>query len=364
MRKSLRLMVAAATGAVLFATGGIVATPAFAADGSVDPAGIGLTDLFIPPSGSDKIPFKVKVSNPYAKGADKPGKVHVQFLKTDETDANAHAGTAADIPVVNATPAPATTLEVAASIPVSSSDKPGKWKYRLGYTENGVTTAPTYLGWNEITIATATRVTSANVDPDPVKLKKGDEVDVFANFKLEKYGDEKVTGVRFEHASSGDYYSLNSGLEADDSYHGSASFDDQAPTGSWQLKVNVTRGSKSYSFVKGFSVDGFTKAAKAKSKITIAVSPSKVKKGKSVKIYGKVYRGTSKWGAWSKKILKLYFKKKGTKTWKFVGYVGANSTGKYSKTVKPKYDGYWRLQATSTSATNSSLSPYKLVDVR
>ncbi|WP_062344289.1 hypothetical protein [Herbidospora yilanensis] len=364
MRKSLRLMVAAATGAVLFATGGIVAaSPAFAADGSVDAAGIGLTDLFIPPSGSDKIPFKVKVNNPYAKGADKPGKVHVQFLRTDETDASAHAGTAADIPVVSATPAPATSLEVAASIPVSSTDKPGKWKYRLAYTENGVTTAPSYLAWNEITIATATRVTSANVDPDPVVLKKNEEVDVFTNFKLEKYGDEKVTNVRYEH-SSGDYYTLPTGLEADDSYHGSASFDYQSPAGSWQLKVTVTRGSKTYSFVKGFSVKGASAAAKAKSKITIAVSPAKVKKGKTVKIYGKVYRGTSKWGAWSKKILKLYFKKKGTKTWKFVGYVGANSTGKYSKTVKPKYDGYWRLQATSTSATNSSLSPYKLVDVR
>ncbi|WP_062438882.1 hypothetical protein [Herbidospora daliensis] len=365
MRKSLRLMVAAATGAALFATGAVIAAPAYAADGSVDAVGTGFTDLFIPPSGSDKIPFKLKVTNPYDKGGDKPGKVHVQFLKPDEADASAHAGTAADIPVVSATPAPASSVEVAASIPVASNDKPGTWKYRTAYTENGVTTAPNYPAtWQTITVVAATRVSSANVDPDPVKLKKGDEVDVFANFKLEKYGDEKVTGVRFEHASSGDYYSLSSGLEADDSYHGSASFDDQAPTGSWQLKVNVTRGSKSYSFVKGFSVDGFTKAAKAKSKITIAVSPSKVKKGKTVKIYGKVYRGTSKWGAWSKKILKLYFKKKGTKTWKFVGYVGANSTGKYSKTVKPKYDGYWRLQATSTSATNSSLSAYKLVDVR
>ncbi|WP_061296832.1 hypothetical protein [Herbidospora cretacea] len=366
MRKSLRLMVAAATGAALFATGAVVAAaPAFA--GSVEASGTGFTDLFIPPSGSDKIPFKVKVNSPYSAGFDKPGKVHVRFLKTDEAESAAHAGTAADIPTIPASPAPTPvpSLDVAASIPVSSSDKPGKWKYQVAWTENGVTAAPTWpTAWNEITVATATRVNSASVDPDPVVLKKGADVDVFANFKLEKYGDEKLTGVRFEHVSSGDYYSLNSGLEADDSYHGSASFDDQAPTGSWQLKVNVTRGSKSYSFVKGFSVNGPGSKAKAKSKITIAVSPAKVKKGKTVKIYGKVYRGTSKWGAWSKKILKLYFKKKGTKTWKFVGYVGANSTGKYSKTVKPKYDGYWRLQATGTSATNSSLSAYKLVDVR
>ncbi len=206
---------------------------------------------------------------------------------------------------------------------------------------------------------------SASVDPDPVVLKKGEDVDVFANFKLEKYGDEKVTGVRFEHVSSGDYYSLNSGLEADDSYHGSASFDDQALTGSWQLKVNVTRGSKSYSFVKGFSVNSPGAKAKAKSKIThrrLARQGEEGQDGQDLR--QGLPRHVVKWGSWSKKILKLYFKKKGTKTWKFVGYVGANSTGKYSKTVKPKYDGYWRLQATATSATNSALSPYKLVDVR
>ncbi|NAS24183.1 hypothetical protein GT755_21120 [Herbidospora sp. NEAU-GS84] len=364
MRKSLRLMVAAATGAVLFATGGIVAaSPAFAA-GSVSATGTDFADLFIPPSGSDKITFKIKATDVYA-APDKPGKIHVQFLKPDEAESGTpHAGTAADIPTSTATPAPTGDVTVAASIPLSASDKPGTWKYRTAFTANGVTAAPTFTNpWQSITVATATRVTSANVDPDPVVLKKSEEVDVFANFKLEKYGDEKVTNVRYEH-SSGDYYTLPTGLEADDSYHGSASFDYQAPAGSWQLKVTVTRGSKTYSFVKGFSVKGASAAAKAKSKITIAVSPAKVKKGKTVKIYGTVYRGTSKWGAWSKKILKLYFKKKGTKTWKFVGYVGANSTGKYSKTVKPKYDGYWRLQATSTSATNSSLSPYKLVDVR
>ncbi|WP_066373239.1 hypothetical protein [Herbidospora mongoliensis] len=365
MRKTLRLIVAAATGAALFATGAVVAAPAYAA--TVDATGSGFTDLFIPPSGSDKIPFKVKVTSPYSAGFDKPARVHVQFLRTDEaTTATPHEGTAAEIPTIAAspTPTPVASVDVAASIPVSSSDKPGKWQYRIGVVQGGATsTTPAYEGWKEITVATATRVNSASVDPDPVVLKKGSEVDVFTNFKLEKYGDEKLTGVRFE-SSDGTYYTLPSALEADDSYHGSASFDDQAPAGNWQLKVTVSRGSKIYSFVKGFSVNSPGAKAKAKSKITIAVSPAKVKKGKSVKIYGKVYRGTSSWGSWSKKILKLYFKKKGTKTWKFVGYVGANSTGKYSKTVKPKYDGYWRLQATATSLTNSALSPYKLVDVR
>ncbi|GAB1820672.1 hypothetical protein [Herbidospora sp. RD11066] len=363
MRKTLRLIVAAATGAALFATGAVVAAPAYAA--TVDAAGTGFTDLFIPPSGSDKIPFKVKVTAPYSVGFDKPARVHIQFLKTDEAESAAHEGTAAEIPTIAASPAPSpvASVDVAASIPVSSSDKPGKWKYRIGLTPGGGTAPAWDKPWQEITVATATRVNSASVDPDPVVLKKGADVDVYANFKLEKYGDEKVTNVRYE-ASDGSYYTMPTGLEADDTFHGSASFDDQAPAGNWQLKVTVTRGSKTYAFVKGFEVKSPGAKAKAKSKITIAVSPAKVKKGKSVKVYGKVYRGTSKWGAWSKKILKLYFKKKGTKTWKFVGYVGANSTGKYSKTVKPKYDGYWRLQATATSATNSALSPYKLVDVR
>ncbi|GAA0367516.1 hypothetical protein GCM10009530_16790 [Microbispora corallina] len=317
-------------------------------------------DKFIPPTGSDKITFKVHVSGAYAD-KDHPAKVTVRYLKVDETDSSAHTaeiptqlGTVSSVPSDN-------KADVSGYIPVASSDKPGDWKYQIGITQGDAASGatPTYSNWTTLAVAAATRVTGANVDPDPVYLKSGKDVDVYAAFKLEKYGDEKVTDVRLESEDSDDYYALTTGLEADDSYHDSTSFDYSTTAGDWQLKITVQRGTKKYSFVRGFQVK--KSSSMAKSKITLYASPAKVKKGKTTKLYGKVYRGTK---AWSKKTLRLYFMKKGTKTWKFVSTVHATSTGKYSKSVKPKYDGYWRTTASATSNTYRSLSNKKFVDVK
>ncbi|WP_157099637.1 hypothetical protein [Microbispora sp. ATCC PTA-5024] len=313
------------------------------------------TDSFIPPTGSTTIPFKASISADAYVG-DKAPKITAVFYKDGE--ATTGTGTAANVTQLTDTTGTKPT-EFSGSVPVSASDKPGKWNLKITVDPDGAAAEPETKNPVEFSVAAATRVTGANVDPDPVYLKSGKEVDVYAAFKLEKYGDEKVTDVRLESEDSDDYYALTTGLEADDSYHDSTSFDYSTSAGDWQLKITVERGTKKYSFVRGFEVK--KSSSKVKSKITLYASPAKVKKGKATKLYGKVYRGTK---AWSKKILKLYFKKKGTKTWKFVGYVGATSTGKYSKSVKPKYDGYWRTTAAGTSATYGSLSNIKFVDVK
>ncbi|MBP2705189.1 hypothetical protein JOL79_15340 [Microbispora sp. RL4-1S] len=370
MRKSLRLALAAATGAAVLVSGEAI-TLASSANATVSAAAraaaatfgsIDFSDKFIPPTGSDKIPFKVHLNNAYVD-KDKPAKVTVRFLKVDETEASAHTADVTQLGSVTTVPTDG-KADVSGSIPVSSGDKPGDWKYQVGVTQGDApsTTTPTYTGWVTLAVAKATRVTGANVDPDPVYLKSGKEVDVYAAFKLERGGadgEEKITDVRLESRDSDDYYALTTGLEADDSYHDSTAFDYSTSAGSWQLKIGVSRGTKKYSFVSNFEVK--KSSSKSKSKITLYASPTKVKKGKTTKLYGKVYRGSK---AWSKKILKLYFKKKGTSKWKFVGYVGATSTGKYAKTVKPKYDGYWRTTAAATSATYGSLSNIKFVDVK
>ncbi|MEO3855236.1 hypothetical protein [Acrocarpospora sp. B8E8] len=385
MRKTLRLVLAAVTGAAVIGSGAAITaiSPASAsalrAPGAVSDLVIG-GDRFIPPSGSDKITFSFNLDAPYATEAsgniakgDVLHKVWARFTADHTPTTGSVVWETADVTALSKTtadPVPTTAVKINGSIPVKSTHKPSaRWRVQLNVTSASASQpAEADSGWvtkDDFEVKQATRVTSANVDPDTVKLKSGADIDVFAAFKLERggaAGDEKVTDVRLESKDSDDYYSLNTGLESDDSYHDSTSMDYDTETGSWQLKVSVTRGSKTYAFVKGFSV---TKGAgKAKSKITLVASPSKVKKGKATKLYGKVYRGYTSWGAWKKKILKLYFKKKGTKTWKFVGYVGSNSSGKYSKTVKPKYDGYWRLGATASSLTNKAWSPAKFVDVR
>ncbi|GLX00094.1 hypothetical protein [Microtetraspora sp. NBRC 16547] len=376
MRKSLRLAVAAATGAALFATGAAitVASPANAvsavalrADGDIsDLAHTG--DLFIPPTGSDKIGFSFNIEDPYVTDGDKKGEVKYKAWVRYTTDKSANPvawknGDVTQLTKSTASPIPTGQIKMTGSISLSSSDKPGdKWQIQVAQTNADVTTAPTD-GWKslDLDVKAATRVNGASVSPNPVRLKSGKEVDVFVSFELEKSGDEKVTDVRLESKSYDDYYSLGTGMESDGkSFHNSTSFDYSTSTGAWQLKITVSRGSKTYSFVKGFEVSK-TGSSKSKSKITLSASPSSVKKGKTTKLSGKVYRGSNGWG---KKIMKLYFKKKGSSKWGFVGYVGATSTGKFSKTVKPKYTGYWRLAATGTSTTYGSYSNNKLVSVK
>ncbi|WP_214106487.1 hypothetical protein [Acrocarpospora catenulata] len=368
MRKTLRRILVAATGAAVIASGAAITatSPAIAA---TSVGTITLTDAFVPPSGSDKIPFKFTLNDPPFVGVKAPKVAAVFYKEGESTSGSGNTATVNAIADLAANASPPASVEVTGSVPISSSDKPttdsGKWKLKVTVTADGGTSAAA-TGDVDFAVAKATRVTGASVDPNPVQLKSGKEIDVYAAFKLERggaAGDEKITDVRLESKDDDDYYSLTTGLESDDSYHDSASMDYDTSAGAWQLKVTITRGSKTYAFVKGFEVRKGS-SGKAKSKVTLTASPTKVKKGKSVKLYGKVYRGYTSWSAWSKKILKLYFKKKGTSSWKFVGYIGSNSSGKYSKTVKPKYDGYWRVLADGTSKTNKSASPYKFVDVK
>ncbi|WP_157570122.1 hypothetical protein [Microtetraspora malaysiensis] len=381
MRKSLRLAVAAATGAALFATGAAitVASPANAVSavalrtaGDISDLKPG-SDLFIPPTGSDKITFSFTIANPYEESGDKKGepkfKAYARF--TTDSSATTPSWKAGDLTQLskNSETNPPDKASMSGSMSISSSDKPGdKWLLQVIQTAASAT-APSVTdeaAWKDAAktafeVKAATRVNGASVSPNPVTLKSGKEVDVFVAFELEKSGDEKVTDVRLESKSYDDYFSLSTGLETDGkSYHDSAAFDYSTSTGSWQLKITVTRGSKTYSFVKGFEVRK-TGSSKATSKIKMTASPTKVKKGKTTKLSGKVYRGSA---AWKKKIMKLYFKKKGSSKWSFVGYVGSNSSGNFSKTVKPKYTGYWRLAATGTSSTYGSYSNYKLVTVK
>ncbi|WP_061296833.1 hypothetical protein [Herbidospora cretacea] len=362
----------------LFASGtAITATPALAADGDV--TNVALADTFIPPVSQDTIPFSFDLENAYQKVGNEwlpRYKVWVRVTPDNNPGAgvtvNYRLGTANALPKL--TTAPPATSKVTGTVNALNNDKPGdRWQLEVALETLAATATPTpsstapTTGWKAVktfAVTAATRVSNVRIDPNPVVLKAATDVGFSAT--IEKFGGETLKQVRALHPSSGEYYSLGTSLEGDDkSYYNFVTMGTDAPAGAWQIKFTITRGGKTYAFTKGFTVSKTTApAAKAKSKITMSIAPAKVKKGKSIKVYGKVYRGVKSWGAWKKKVLKLYFKKKGTKSWKFVGYVGANNSGKYSKTIKPKYDGYYRMAATATSATKSSYSPYKLVDVR
>ncbi|MBO3744576.1 hypothetical protein J5X84_00755 [Streptosporangiaceae bacterium NEAU-GS5] len=372
MRKSLRLTLAAATGAAVLATGAAiaVASPASARDaGAISAITLG-ADKFLPPTGSSTLPFSFKLENAYGTGTTVQYKVWAQYTKDNSGSATwSNASITQPAGTIGSAQSAGTTTEINGSIPLSSSDVPGdKWQLRVAATATSATTVPD-TAWEKsgvLTIVRATRVTGVSIDPSPVVLKSGTDVDVYVEAKLDFAGGEKLTAVDLESKDDDDSYALGTnGLEDNGDFHDSTSFDYSTDTGAWQVDFTITRGAKTYHFVKNFDVKKSTASAgKAKSKIKLAVKPNSVKKGKTFKLYGQAYRGYSSWGAWGKKILRVYFKKKGTTTWKFVGYIETTSTGKFSHTYKPKYSGYWRVYGAGTSKTNKAYSNYKAVTVK
>ncbi len=383
MRKGLRLLIAGASGVAIFASGvAITASPASAATVTVSNAVV--NDTFIPPVSQDIMSFSFDVADAYHGKFGDSWSPKYKIWARVTPDYNPGAGvtvnwrTATVTQLAKVTAQPGATSKISGNFTVQNNDKPGdRWRLQISAepiaapTTASPSPSPTATAapdtWQDVktfTVTPATRVSNVRIDPNPVVLKGATDVGFSAT--IEKFGGETLKQVRALHPSSGEYYTLGTSLEGDDkSYYNFVTMGTDAPAGAWQIKFTITRGTKTYAFTKGFTVSKTSApAAKAKSKITMSIAPTKVKKGKSIKIYGKVYRGVKSWGVWKKKVLKLYFKKKGTKSWKFVGYVGANNSGKYSKTIKPKYDGYFRMAATATSATKSSYSPYKLVDVR
>ncbi|MEU6720551.1 hypothetical protein ABZ897_54640 [Nonomuraea sp. NPDC046802] len=112
----------------------------------------------------------------------------------------------------------------------------------------------------------------------------------------------------------------------------------------------------------GFTVEAAPGGPTKKIRTRATVSaPNKVRKGKTFKVYGKVYRGKA---AYPGKKVEVYFKAKGGKTYNLMGFATASSTGGYTKTFKARRDGYFQIKVPGTGTTRASLSPQEFVDVR
>ncbi|GAA4060356.1 hypothetical protein GCM10022248_30150 [Nonomuraea soli] len=256
------------------------------------------------------------------------------------------------------TPSAPTTAEVKGSflIKESNKDKVGNWKLKVTVARASGSTE----SCKEFAVAGQSAVASGTVSPTTVQLKKGVDVPlkVVAEVKNAK-------NVSMELRSHDGTMWVNVPLyqDGDGLYRNTAHLADDTTPGSWYFVVKATRNNEQieatgHNFTVVAPVDGI--ATKTKSRITIK-APAKAKLSKAFKLSGKAYRGTK---GYSGKILELYFKKKGKKSFTFMGFVKTTSTGIWQKNVKQKYDGYWRVIVPGTSKTKKSYATSKLVDIR
>ncbi|ACZ84645.1 hypothetical protein [Streptosporangium roseum] len=369
----MRLLLAAATGAAVFATGTATAfatqtsaTAVACALNTADVTAITFGDAYVPLKDDATVDFEATLKDAWKLVEGKVDRnitaVTAEFQRVGETAWN--SATIEALPAVPAPPAAGTTptlptadVKLKGSFKVTKDNKDGNWQVRLHVSRSGASSD----SCKEVTVSPQVKYVSASVT-DPVVVSAGEETEVVV--KANVVGASSVTARLFSNDSNDSVDLELSKSNTANQWYRETWFDDDYATGSWTLELVAARGKESVKIEKAdtFWVQtGTSKSKKAKSKVSFDVSANKVKKGKKVRLYGKVYRGSS---AYSGKMIELYSKKKGSASWKFAYFVKANGSGKFSKTVKPKTDAYWRAQVPGTSKTYGSKSGYEFVDVR
>ncbi|HEX4812874.1 MAG TPA: hypothetical protein VFV66_09000 [Nonomuraea sp.] len=348
MKRRVRLLLATATGAaVLLGGAGPVAAPAYASEHARATA----DDFTGDASAVASIPFDGEVQGALTLNLSNPATV-TGVTGTIEPPGKAARAVTFDFRAGDT----AATQKITGTWQVTEDDAPGDWKLAVVVTrDTGAKTTP-YV----IKVSANQDITGANVTPNPVKLVTGKDVQVSVETTVK--GASSVS-AKLVSAGGGEFYDLGElAKESDGAYRGTTYFADDTTPGDWTLEIYARKGGQTLKGVTGFTVDAPTGGAskKAKSRVTIA-APNKVRKGKTVKVYGKVYRGSK---AYKGKVVEVYFKAKGTRTYKLLGFAKASSTGKYAKTYKARKDGYYRVRVPGTKATRSSMSPQEFVDVK
>ncbi|WP_125631683.1 hypothetical protein [Nonomuraea sp. WAC 01424] len=362
MKRRVRLLLATATGAaVLLGGAGLSATGASASAYAAadDFTGDASASAYVPLDKDIDATVTLKLKNPdtatsVTGSIEPPGK----SARTVTFDFTPSTSTPSRTATPTTTPSPAADKSVTGKWTIGKDDPAGDWKLTVNVARTGGSGG----GASTFTVKVSGKqgISGANVTPDPVQLVKGKDTRVTVEASVKDAG---TVSAKLVSDATSEYYDLGDlSKESDGYYRGVTYFSDDTTEGAWTLEVYATRGGQTLKGEASFSVVAPAGGASKKTKTRVTISaPNKVNKGRAFKVYGKVYRGTK---AYKSKIVEVYFKTKGTKTYKFMGYAKATSTGKYSKTFKGKKDGYFQVKVPGTSKTRSSLSPQEFVDVR
>ncbi|MFI7697684.1 hypothetical protein [Nonomuraea sp. NPDC049480] len=347
MKRRVRLLLATATGAAVLLGGtGLTATSAYAHQA------LAMADDFTGDASSDaSIPLESDVEGTVTLKLKDPANV------TSVTGSIEPPGKSAKTVTFDfKTGDTAATKTIIGTWAITKDDPAGDWKLSVVVARDTGSNATPFV----VKVAGKQGISAGRVSPDPVQLVKGKDVQVSVETAVK---DAASVSAKLVSESGGELYDLGElAKESDGYYRGSTYFADDTTPGDWTLEVFATKKGQTLKGVASFTVVAPAGGAskKTKTRVTIA-APNKVAKGKTFKVYGKVYRGSK---AYKGKTVEVYFKAKGTKTYKLLGFAKAGSTGKYSKVYKAKKDGYFRVKVPGTSKTRSSLSPQEFVDVR
>lgn len=345
MKKRLRSLLATATGAALLL--GCVNLPAaLAASAGSDFNGAATSDAFIPVDKDIEVSVTLRLKDPATVTAAVTGSITPPGKAGRDVSFDFKPSSASRV----------TETVITGRFGIGKDDPAGDWRLNVRVPRDGGT------GSNDFVLKVSGKqgITSGGVTPNPVRLIKGKDVKVSVKASVTDAASVSAKLISEESNESFDLGDLDRGSDGD--YRGSTFFSDDTPPGDWTLEVYANRGGQSLKGISSFTVVAPVGGASKKAKVRVTIkAPAKVRKGASVKVSGKVYRGSK---GYPKKTVEVYFKVKGTSTYKLLRFAKTNSTGKYAKSFTVKKDGYFRVKAPGTSKTRSALSPQEFVDVR
>jgi hypothetical protein len=104
---------------------------------------------------------------------------------------------------------------------------------------------------------------------------------------------------------------------------------------------------------------------KASSKLTVDARPEPVKRGRKLAVRGTLSSyAHGKWNVLRSTKVALYFRKRGSKTWKFVGWAKTDRRGHYTVKATAKSDGYWQTRYVGDGDHYRASSGGDYVDVK
>ncbi len=379
----MRLLLAAATGAAVFASG---TAPALAiqsasattraadakCSGGAEFSKVEWSEAYVPLKDNNEVTVTATLKNPFKKDSDgkwakdDKGKAvpDITALGAEILKPGATTGTRVDLdlpvpPTITADNEKSTALaeaKVTGKFVIGKDDKDGKWTLKLNPVRDSAKPCA-----EEIAVDPQVKYVSSAVT-DPVVVIPGEDTKVVVKANI--IGASSVSAKLFSNDGNDSVdLTLSKGNGANTWYEDTW-FDSDFTTGTWTLELTAGRGKESAKYEKAdtFNVEaGRSKSKKSRAKVAFDVSANKVKKGKSVRLFGTAYRGSS---PYSGKMVELYYKKKGSSGWKFLSFAKANGSGKFSKVVKPKFDAYWRAVLPGTGKTYGATSSAEFVDVR
>ncbi len=342
MMKTMRLLLAAATGAALL-VGGAHLPVAYAATAGPDFDGPAVADASIPADGDVEVTVTLSLRDP-------------RTVTAVTGHVTPPGGSRRDV-AFDLKPSTAARAAIAGRFTVGSDDPPGAWRLNVQVAREGDPARATTFALH---VAGRQRVDTAAVSPNPVLLVRGKDVKVSV---LAGVTGAETVSARLVSVGSHDTYRLGD-LErgSDGRYRGVTYLSDDTAPGEWRLEVSARRGGQTVKGSAAFTVRAPEQGAskKVRARVTLA-APARVAKGGQVKLRGTVHRGTA---AYARKRLAVYFKAAGTTTYRLLGHVRANASGRYAVSYPARRDGYFRVKVASTSKTRGALSPQEFVDVR